>query len=197
MRPNDYHSITCFTNKRRGEFLIEYRDAVVQYFSNVRHSWRAGTAIENDAARDLRRTLNEGMSEAQKTVLGAGILIDATLMPAPAIGGRPMPFNFFSDMFRLRDFQTTEDPLLDRIDQAIGVYRADLNNARLRTINPLWWIWRGTIGLTSVPFAILNASGFKTEKLENSNAGRLLRFVVFLLTAAASLVAILEFYSGS
>ncbi len=190
----DYKDLTCISNKRRTEFLRDYRERIVEYFSNVSHSWQADSSIENDTASEIRPELNENMQSAQRFVRGAGIPVDATQMPAPAIGGRPIPFDFISDMFRLRDFQTTEAPLLDRIDRAIGVYEADRTNALVRTLNPAWWIWRAFIVLLKLPFLVLQASGFDSRKLEDTLVGRLLKFLVFLLTAGASLVAIVEFF---
>lgn len=189
-----FKNITIFENKKRVKNLEDFRALIVEYFANVRHSWQADAAIENARAEELRPQINKAMRSAMRATVGVGISSSATYLPPPAVGGYRQNFNFFSDVFRLRDFGTTEEPLLDYIDRAIGIYTDDQGAAKFRTFNPFWWLGRVLAWVARTPFMIASAAGFDTSKIEESLLGKLIRLAVWLVGAAAGVVTLITYW---
>lgn len=141
------------------------------------------TLEESPPAKELRPVINKGLRSAKLAVIYAGV-------STQAVDGMRMPFDFFTDIFRLHEFNTDVQWTVDLIDRAIGIYEADQRNAVFRTCNPFWWLGKGLIWIASIPFMVAAAAGFDTSKVEQSVAGKIVRLIVWLIGAAAAIVTL-------
>jgi len=185
---SDFKQITIWENRRRVKLLQEFRSLVTEYFENVTHGRLAGY-VESDRAREIRPEINKLMRSTKEAVGGARL----TPYAFDVRGGRQMRFDFFSDIFRLREYNATEQWPVDLIDRALGIYKDDKGRAKFRTFNPFWWAGRIFGWVARTPFLLASAAGFDTSKVEKSVIGRIIRLAVWVAGAAAAIVTLITY----
>ena len=82
--------------------------------------------------------------------------------------------------------------LMDVIDQGIGIYETDRRAALLRTINPFFYLGIVLDWIVRVPFLLLGKAGFDQQKVEMSFVGRVIKGTIYIVTALASLLTVLQ-----
>ena len=193
---NSYKNIPLWENARRCHILAEFRNDVVSYFNNCvhdEHSWIAeGKRIENTDAAPARRRINSTVVQAQRIIEAAGISQSIMWTPSPMVGGNAQQIDVLPSLFELDSFRIPHKRAVDLIERALGVYQSDRIAALRRTINPLWWLFRGLLWFARIPFVFLGQIGFNTARAEGSALGKLFKAIIALVTVAASLLTVLN-----
>lgn len=189
---NFYTRITVWENRRRLEKLGKFRDLVLTYFNNSRAEWMADARIEQPAAEAARVQINRVMSEVHDIVLHSGIRPSIRWTPPPAVGGYVQDVDLINNIFHLHRFQIAPANVLDFIDRAIGVYESNDRRALLRTFNPIFYLGLVFDWIASLPFVLIGRLGFSRGKAESSILGRMTKAFLYLVTAAASILTVLE-----
>ena len=101
-----------------------------------------------------------------RIIAAAGVSQLITWTPPPAVGGYVQQIHVFPNLFELDRFQIPHDHAVDFIERAIGVYQSDRPAAFRRTINHLWWLFRGLLWFARIPFVFLGAVGFDAARAE-------------------------------
>jgi hypothetical protein len=187
-----YTKILPWSNKWRIDRLTEFRNLVVEYFNNSRAEWVASERIEERAAEDARVKINRMMDEAHDLILYSGVNPVIRYTPPAVVGGYIQSIDLIRNIFLLHRFNISPRSLLDNIDQAIGVYECNKRPALLRAINPFYYIGRGLDWVARMPFVLIGRAGFDQQRAEGSFAGRLIKGAVYIVTALASLLTVLQ-----
>ena len=98
----------------------------------------------------------------------------------------------FSNIFNLDDFDIPFQQIVDRIDRAIGIYAKDALWSWLRLFNPLFYISLFLEYIASIPFVLLGKAGFNQRAAEQSIIGKIVKFIIELVTITASILTILH-----
>lgn len=184
---NSYKHIPIWENSQRTKDLCKFRDDVVLFFRNSEYLGVGIGRVENDQAREVRQRLNLTRVEVHRFIEAAGIAPIVTWTPPPNIGGYVKEIDVVLNLFELRQFQIPTTGLIDFIEMAIGVYLSDRKAAWRRTVNPLWWLWRGFLWSFQIPFFFLGSVGFNVTRAEERGWGKWVR----LLTVVAEVLTIL------
>ncbi len=179
-----YRNVTIFTNWARVKTLKSFRALVVEYFEKALQR-----NPDEAAVAELRRKINQGMLHANFFIHAAGYSTTIQHMPGAA-GGWRRTIEVLIDIFEAVPQDMEPNTVIDCIDRAVGIYETDQRNATIRTINPLWWLQRAFVLMGRLPFMALAAAGFDTKALEQSVAGKVVRFVVWLIGLIGGLIAI-------
>lgn len=179
-------------NNSRLDRLAEFRDLVIQYFDNTRAEWMVDEPIEQLAAKKARVKINRTIDGIHDIMLYAGINPSLRYTPPPAIGGYSQNIDIVNNIFNLHRFRISPDNLLDFIDRAIGIYENNANSAVLRAVNPFFYLGLVLDLVARIPFVLLGRVGFNRQKAEESLAGRLSKGIIYIITALAALLTVLQ-----
>src|ERR1043166_6771736 len=191
MRFGSFHRIPVWENRRRRRLLIQFRDLIARYEQQLPTS-TMGDVYDSEESAQTRGELNRQLAEAELCVARAGISTVVTWTPPAAVGGYVQQVPVLTNLFNLHMHHIPFQSAIDIVDRAIGNYESDEENAWWRTFNPFFWLGLLLDYVAFVPFAIARRAGFQTQKIEDSWIGRTLKFVVWLLTAAALIVSLLQ-----
>jgi hypothetical protein len=187
-----YTRILPWENNKRIEKLAEFRGLVIEYFNNSRVEWMADERIEKPQAEQARIKINRMMDKIHETIMYAGINPSVRYTPPPAVGGYIQNVDLVQNIFNMHRFHIAPNNLLDFIDRAIGIYENNARAAFLRAINPLFYIGFVFDVVAHVPFVLMGRAGFNRKKAEESFAGRLIKGAIYIITALASLLTVLQ-----
>lgn len=98
------------------------------------------------------------------------------------VGGNAQQIDVLPSLFELDSFRIPHKRAVDLIERALGVYQSDRIAALRRTINPLWWLFRGLLWFARIPFVFLGGLGFDAARAEGSVFGKI--FKLLLATSA-------------
>jgi len=185
-----YKKIPIWENLRRTEFLLEFKNLIVEYFTKVKFSDLH--PVENEEVQKIRSKINIKLSEAHSIILSSGTVPRINYSPPPAIGGGTTIIDLLNDIFMFSSFRIDSRLLIDFIERSIGIYEADKTNAFGRTINPFYWLFSILEFVVSIPFKILGYAGLDQERIESSLFGRLIKAILYLITAFAAFLTILD-----
>ena len=138
--------------------------------------WGEDPIEEPDALR-ARQRINLTTVKVHRIILAACIAPIITWSPPPLIGGRVQEINLILNLFGLDRYNISASHVVGFIEMALGVYQSDRTAALRRTINPLWWLFRGLLWFIRIPFIVLGAVGFDADRAERSVLGRLVKLV--------------------
>lgn len=184
--------ILPWENNRRLEKLTEFRALVIQYFNKSRAEWMVDERIEQPAAEGARVKINRMMDEAHDIILYSGVNPSIRYTPPAVVGGYIQNIDLVQNVFNLHRFQITANNLLDFIDRSIGIYESNKRPAHLRAINPFFYLGLAFDLVARIPFVLIGRAGFNRQKVEESLAGRLVKGSIYIVTAMASLLTVLQ-----
>ena len=187
-----YTKILPLENNKRLEKLAEFRDHVIEYFNNSRAEWMVDERIEQPKATEARVKINRMMDGVHDIIFYAGVNPSIRYTPPPAIGGYIQNIDLVQNIFNLHRFQIAPNNILDFIDRAIGIYESNARPAFLRAINPFFYLGIVFDLVARVPFVLIGRAGFNRKKAEDSLAGRLIKGALYIITALASLLTVLQ-----
>ena len=189
---NSYKNIPLWENLRRQRVLEEFRKDVVSYFKNSSYRRMVRGRTEATEAVQARQRINLTVAQAHRIIRAARIAPMLTWTPPPNIGGYVKQIDLIINLFELDQYQIPPKRAVDFIEMAIGVYQSDRTAALRRTINPLWWLFRGLLWFARIPFVFLGAVGFDSARAEGSRFGKFFKAIFALVTATAALLTILN-----
>ena len=186
---NSYKNIPIWENSRRLRVLEQFHsDAITYFFKKERK--------DEDGAGEAHQRINFAAIQALHIIRAAGVNTKVTYSPPPATGRPDQRIELISNLYQFGEFSVPESvlevQLISFIEMALGVYRIDRPGAWRRTINPLWWLFRGLLWFVRIPFVFLGAVGFDAARAERSASGKFFKATFALLTAAAALLTILN-----
>jgi hypothetical protein len=187
----DYSRIASFENARRIQLLTRYRNDVVEYFTKVRNQDRGDDA--STARESSRSRINMVTDEVADAIHAAGVPTVMTVTPPPIVGGYVREVELVHNIFLIDDMKLSPRILVDMVERAIGVYTRNERAARVRLFNPFFYLGLTLDAVARSPFALATRLGLPGQRLQNSVLGLLVRGFVYLATAAASVLAILQF----
>ena len=190
--PASYKQLTFWQNRKRIRVLLEFRELVVRYYNSVHQ--RGLSQQETSQSIEFRRKINLRVNQAYEFVLSAGIVTIMSYSPPPMIGGRVQDVDIFANIFNLARFEITPQWVIDAIEKAIGIYEGNERAALLRTLNPLWWLYRLFGELGRVPFRFLTAAGF--PDVERTLIGKTLRFLLSFASFVAACATLADIVYG-
>ena len=124
MKP--YNSIPIWETKKRLKKLREFHGVVVDYYNNTQSSIAGDGAIENKTSSKMRTPLNFTLPPTTKYVHFAGVSTSFRHTPAPAVGGYVQDVDILQNLFNIGQFQVGPNTVTGIIEQAIGVYAAQV-----------------------------------------------------------------------
>ncbi len=193
---NSYRNIPLWENTRRLRVLEEFGNDVVKYFDNSKYEWMLEGRTENSDAVQARPRINSTLDQARRIIAAGGISELITWTPPPAVGGHVQQLHVFPNLFELHRFHIKPQYAVDLIERTHGVYQRDRPAALRRTINPFWWLFRGLLWFTRIPFVFLGAVGFDAGRAEGSVFGKIFKLLLAtsaaLVSAAAAVLTILH-----
>ena len=169
--------------------MHKFRNEIVKYFDNSKYERMVEGVIENDDAKQAHQRINSTLDQATRIIEAAGIPQTVRWTPPPVVGGYVHQIHILLNLFELTSFRIPSQRAVDLIERALGVYRSDRGAALCRTINPLWWLFRGLLWSVRIPFIFLGAIGFDTPRLEQSTLGKLVK----VLAGMSALLTILNY----
>ena len=82
------------------------------------------------------------MTRAVRLARKLGVPVDFTSLPAPAVGGYPIPFNLFeSVVIDLSHAGVEGQAIVDALNRTVGAARDRVRVEAMHLINPAWWLW--------------------------------------------------------
>jgi len=187
-----YTKILHWENSSRLNRLAEFRALVIEYFNNSRAEWMVDERIEQPKAEEARVKINRMMDGIHDIILYAGVNPSIRYTPPPAVGGYIQNIDLVQNIFNLHRFHIAPNNLLDFIDRAIGIYENNAGPAFRRTINPFFYVGLVFDLVARIPFVLIGRAGFNRQKAEESLVGRLIKGVIYIITALASLLTVLQ-----
>ena len=167
-------------SKRRLESLREFRDLVLEYFSNAKSKYVAGAPLENEKAHQTRTEINRRVGMVLKSCQLGGESLTVYYTPPPLTGGVATPINLLLEMFELWRYPIPKERITDSLDRAIGNYERRTEWLRKQLFNPLFWLQWSTSKILSTPFRLLGLAGFDAKRIEESVFGKLFKAVTAL-----------------
>ncbi|MHB1516272.1 MAG: hypothetical protein ACYCVY_11325 [Acidiferrobacteraceae bacterium] len=189
---NYYTKLLPWENNRRLQKLAAFRALTTQYFDSSSANWMADKRIEEQEAKEARVDINRAMREIHDIIRCTGINPSIQYTPPPMVGGYIQNIDLVDNIFNLHPFRIAHTSLIDVIDQAIGVYERNRRAAQLRAINPLFYIGHAFAWVARLPFVFIGGVGFNRQRAEESVVGRVVKGIVYLITALASLLTVLH-----
>ena len=187
-----FNEILIWENKRRVQKLFEFRADVVEYFSNSKYEWMNRDRVENDKSQAARQKLNRALEYTHDVLICSGTGTRIRYTPPAAIGGYIQDLDLVENIFNLQNYQISPHNLLDIIDRAIGIYESDQSSAVIRALNPFFYLEIFLDWISTVPFKLLAKLGFNQVKAQESFIGRIFKGLVYLITALASILTVLQ-----
>ncbi len=192
----DIHSLVIWEVRRRISLLAEFRELASAYDKGTFMAIDRGLEIvENKVARDARGKLNDIYCVAREAILEAGLTPDISYMNQLAnVQG---DIDLISNMYLLKGFSDEMPSLLvDLIEKATGKYKREVVSAWIRTLNPLWWLFRLFSFIFSIPVLLLASAGYDAAQQDKNPAFRGIRliwaFIIAVLTLAAVVLKLIE-----
>ncbi len=187
-----YTKILPWENNSRLDKLAEFRALVIEYFNNSHAEWMVDERIEQPKAEEARVKINRMMNGVHDIILYAGVNPSIRYTPPPAVGGYIQNIGLVQNIFNLHRFQIAPNNLLDFIDRAIGIYENNSGPAFRRAINPFFYVGLVFDLVARIPFVLVGRAGFNRKKAEESLVGRVTKGVIYIITALASLLTVLQ-----
>lgn len=187
-----YKNIVGWENLVRQRRLLTFRENIIKYFENIEYDDVADSVYENEIAKKNRIEINRNLNAIQIVLASCGVSTTIYYSPPPAIGGLAGEICLFSNIFNLDDFDIPFQQIVDRIDRAIGIYAKDALWSWLRLFNPLFYISLFLEYIASIPFVLLGKAGFNQRAAEQSIIGKIVKFIIELVTITASILTILH-----
>ena len=187
-----YSDIPVWETRKRLANLYSFRGEVVKYFNSCEANRHVDSPIENSDVSDARQQINLRLQTALRLISSAGVSTNYNYSPPPVFGGRIIEVDILRNIFNIGQFNVGPDTLVSIIERAIGVYIDDLQAARLRTINPLWWFGRFLSWFAHLPFLLIQKAGFDSAKAEQSLLGKLVALTFAAIPLVAAFLTILE-----
>lgn len=186
-----YNKILPFENTRRMAKIMTFRNQVVEYFNNCKYEMFE--AIPNDQAGKLRIEINKSLDEVAEMVHAAGVSTWMLYDPAPVRGGYRGNVDVLLNIFNLAYLQIKPNVICDHLERAYGVYERNRRPAKIRFINPFFYLSRILEFIVEIPFAILGRMGFDRGKAESSLVGRIVKGIFQLVVYLAALLTALHY----
>jgi len=186
-----YNKILIWENDRRLKSLYEFRNNVVSYFNNCIHHMFGEEPEENDVARKIRIDVNKGMAETLKIMTAAGVSPVMLVTPPPIIGGSPQIIDVVLNVFHLHNYHLRPQDVIDYLERTIGIYEKNRRAAKLRTVNPFFYLGRIFDRIAEFPFFLVGQMGFDRAKAETSIIGRIIKGIIQLITVLAAVLTVL------
>jgi len=185
------NKILIWENQRRLNSLIGFRIKVITYFDNCVFHMFGDEPEENKEARLVRIDINREMAEVREIMAAAGVNPAIVWTPPPAIGGYPQKLDVVLNVFNLHRYHLGPEEITDYLERTIGIYEKSKKAAKLRVINPFFYLGLIFDYIAEFPFFLAGRMGFNRAKAESSVIGRIIKGVVQLITALAAALTIL------
>jgi hypothetical protein len=156
------NKITIWENRSRQRLLKSYRDALTTYFGGSKDP-------------QLRTQINQLNIPVQQVIRATGLNPAVVHRDAITHGGRHTVLDALSNVFQLSEFHISSQMIIDLVDMAIGAYAYSERSAKFRSYNPLFYITRFFTWIVDLPFEAAARVGADKERLESSNAGRIVK----------------------
>jgi hypothetical protein len=181
--------------------LLAYRDALVQLWQledmapSPESEWRyisrseRQQMVQQDATMMSPDKYQIARAQVARTVLKAegvaarlGVPIMVVSLPPPAVGGYKITASLFSTPLRDPTHGGVDrQSVVDAVNQAIGAAEDQVKTEFRRLLNPFNWIWSLLSFVLSIPFRLIDATGFDADKVEEHVLGKGLKLAELLL----------------
>lgn len=192
----DYKHILLWENLFRIKRLFSFRKLVIKYFQSTKYSWASESRIEDENAKKIRSKINQRIEIISSMVKASGVATTMSWSPPPAVGGYLRNIHLIQNIFNLGDYHISYDTVINNLDNAIGVYKSDLFWSIVRIINPFFYFNLLFTWISNVPFFVISKMGYDREKAESSTLGKFIKSVIYILTAVASCITIINGLGG-
>jgi len=100
-------------------------------------------------------SISVDMTRAVRLARKLGVPVDFTSLPAPAVGGYPIPFNLFeSVVIDLSHAGVKGQAIVDALNRTVGAARDRVRVEAMHLINPAWWLWSVLVFVLRIPFRL-------------------------------------------
>ncbi len=138
-----------------------------------------------------RAQINKAVPRIAEILSDAGHYPLLIIREAPVSGGRLFPpVDALDGLFTTNYFCEFRERVIDCIDKATGSYELDLPASKVRTYNPIWWLWRAVSWASSLPFRLIGWAGFDADAAESSGVGKVVKIILAIAGIASFLAAL-------
>lgn len=173
--------------------LEQFRSDVSRYFSNSAYSLEAQGMIEKPEAKEARSAINLTLYEARDCIQASGVITVVMYYELPKQGGRSYPVDVIMNLFECYDYNKRPDDITGLIERSIGIHKSEVPKAKIRTLNPIWWVGRLISWVVALPFLLIERAGFDASKAQQSMMGKIFKLLFELVVLVEALVSIVDF----
>lgn len=184
----NYTRILPYENKRRISKLKEFKSLVISYFATC-------SSNEHESLQESQRAreeINKTLYYIHDVVLSAGLYPVHLYQPPAVTGGVIANVDLFFNIFQTPRLRISPLDIIDYLDRAIGIYETNKKAAKIRAINPFFYLNLILGYIASFPFFLIGQMGFNRAKAESSIVGRITKGIVSLIAALAGILTILS-----
>lgn len=134
----------------------------------------------------VRERVAKGVSRATRIASRLQVPVALVSSPPPVIA-RSAPTirtTMFEVILTDRTYRRIpRQEIKDDLNRAVGACEDEVRAERRHALNPAWWLWTAFVFILRIPFIVLKAAGFNTDKFESELWAKL-----FKLAYAAGLL---------
>jgi hypothetical protein len=186
-----YDQIWYFENKKRREELLDFRLLLVEYFTNLVPQWN-GPPHEKVRAREARPKINKQLHAIRKYLEATDVSLQVVHQPPPVTGKSSVKIDVIYNLFQLYQFQIDEDYVFDILEQAYGQYENDKTSSKLRSLSPIFWMFKLASWITSIPFRLFGVTDYYHNKVEGSSIQKIISGIFTTVSFIAAIAAIFD-----
>lgn len=134
----------------------------------------------------VRERVAKGISRALRVATRLQIPVELVSTPPPVIAGSAPAIRttMFEAILTDRTYRRIpRQEIEDDLNRTVGACEDEVRVERRHVLNPAWWLWTAFIFILRIPFIVLKAAGFNTEKFEDELWAKLLKVGEVVLIA--------------
>lgn len=182
----------------------KYRSLAEEYWAaripapSSPHAWMAGPGglrpTETEKSRELRREISERQPEVIHWAARLGVGVTGQSVPAAAVGGPIIPFNFLACVVDQAAGHThvSSEQVLDAIDHCIGAAANTKRRLLARLLKPWCWLVDVPALIVGWPFVVMRKAGVPPRVVEGNAAQVIKALLTGLLWLAGFAYAALQ-----
>jgi hypothetical protein len=178
--------------RKRISALTEFMQRWSEYLQHSDVARLEGSYPTDDQGIEARAHLNLMINRITRYLADVKAYPIIQYREPPISGGRVLRIDVLQNLFRLPAFQIAPHVVHDYVMRAIGSYKDDLSPSLVRTLNPIWWLWRLVRAIILVPFEILRWAGFDRDQAEQSIPGKVFKFLAAIAFVLAGLIGFFD-----
>ena len=180
--------------ERRIKYLDSFMQLARKYYQSKSQTPLRGIAMSQQSLK-YREGLNSMCPRIIEIVRDSGesSLHEISFMNT----GQTYVIELISNMFNFYQYRISCEALFDVLQRAKARYENERFRARIRSFNPLWWIWQLIGDIAWLPFMILTQLGADKEVLSRNPIVKLFKLMFQIIVSAGAFISALRIFGFS